>query len=233
MKRIIVLALALGLSCRKQAVASPEFTKAQDQFNALYAQKLDGAYNDPAVEEVLALLAKVPPESPDAAGAAELKARIEAGRKGLAEEERRRQEMMRVAANTGGFVSAEGGGGGGGGGAEGAADGGEDGGAAEGQAAEDFETAHKGCVQKGLGFQVQGSDVKGDAWELVASDACKAKFPALVGKRVYVAGGKVYRIEEAEKGKVVEWTGDPNKPPVPTAAPDAGEQDGGAPDAAP
>jgi hypothetical protein len=231
--RTLCIALVVLGACRKEALPSPEFSRAEARFNEVYGRKLDGAYQDTAaMDEVLALLAKVPADSSDAAAAAELRQRIEAGRAARAAEEQRLEAIAAGAAATPVF-SAEGGGAGGG--AAQADAGTEDGGSAaqEGAAAADFEAEHKGCVTQGLPFAVQGSDIKGNAWELNATDECKAKFPALVGKRVYVSAGKVYRVEEAERGKVVEAFGDPKNPRLPDAgAPatpgsgDAGEDAG-------
>ena len=69
---------SLGLAARKEP--SPEFTRASERFNKLYAKELDDAYLDPAMREVEALLEKVPPDSLDAAAAAQLLSRIRENR---------------------------------------------------------------------------------------------------------------------------------------------------------
>ncbi len=74
----LVLLLALAGCARKEP--SPEFTRASERFNKLYAKQLDDAYLDPAMHEVEALLAKVSPDSLDAAAAADLLKRIRENR---------------------------------------------------------------------------------------------------------------------------------------------------------
>jgi len=74
----LVLLLALAGCARKEA--SPEYTRASERFNKLYAKELDDAYVDPAMREVEALLEKVPPDSLDARAAAQLLARIRENR---------------------------------------------------------------------------------------------------------------------------------------------------------
>ena len=70
----VVLLLALTGCARKEP--SPEFTRASERFNKLYAKELDDAYVDPAIHEVEALLEKVPADSLDAQAAAQLLTRI-------------------------------------------------------------------------------------------------------------------------------------------------------------
>jgi len=75
-----MLALTLlGAGCSRKE-PSPEFTRASEKFNKLYAKQLDDAYLDPGMREVEALLEKVPPDSLDAAAAQQLLARIREGR---------------------------------------------------------------------------------------------------------------------------------------------------------
>jgi hypothetical protein len=75
-----MLALSLaGAGCSRRE-PSPEFTRASEKFNKLYAQQLDDAYLDPGMREVEALLEKVSPDSLDAAAALQLLTRIREGR---------------------------------------------------------------------------------------------------------------------------------------------------------
>jgi hypothetical protein len=74
----LLLLLALAGCFRKEP--SPEFTRASERFNKLYAKELDDAYLDPAMHEVEALLEKVPPDSLDAQAAAALLSRIRENR---------------------------------------------------------------------------------------------------------------------------------------------------------
>ena len=74
----VVLLLALTGCARKEP--SPEYTRASERFNKLYAKELDDAYVDPGIHEVEALLEKVPADSLDAQAAAQLLARIRENR---------------------------------------------------------------------------------------------------------------------------------------------------------
>ena len=74
----VVLLLVLTACARKEP--SPEYTRASERFNKLYAKELDDAYLDPAMHEVEALLEKVPADSLDAQAAGQLLARIRENR---------------------------------------------------------------------------------------------------------------------------------------------------------
>lgn len=86
-----VLAAALATlicsGCRKPAKPSPEYSAAQARFVALYGEKLDDSYGLAEMDEVLAQLGRVPPDSLDARAAAELSKRIREGRTKLLAEE--------------------------------------------------------------------------------------------------------------------------------------------------
>lgn len=74
----VVLLLAVTGCARKEP--SPEFTRASERFNKLYAKELDDAYVDPGMREVEALLEKVSPDSLDAQAASQLLTRIRENR---------------------------------------------------------------------------------------------------------------------------------------------------------
>ncbi|MEN9798023.1 MAG: hypothetical protein RL653_1719 [Pseudomonadota bacterium] len=82
-----VLATLIASGCRKPAKPSPEYTAAQARFVALYGEKLDDAYGLPEMDELLAQLGRVPPDSLDARAAADLSRRIREGRTKLQAEE--------------------------------------------------------------------------------------------------------------------------------------------------
>ncbi len=83
MPRIIAVLAVVGLlcgGCSRHRDPSPEFSRASESFNKLYAQRLDDAYLDPKMREVEALLQRVPADSLDAQAASGLLARIREGR---------------------------------------------------------------------------------------------------------------------------------------------------------
>ena len=88
----LVLLLALVGCSRKEP--SPEYTRASEQFNKLYAKELDDPYVDPAVREVEALLEKVPPDSLDSQAAAQLLTRIREGRSRIEQASKERERAM-------------------------------------------------------------------------------------------------------------------------------------------
>lgn len=88
----LVLLLLLPACARKEP--SPEYTRASERFNKLYAKELDDAYLDPAMHEVEALLEKVPSDSLDAQAASALLARIRENRSRLEQASKDREKAM-------------------------------------------------------------------------------------------------------------------------------------------
>jgi hypothetical protein len=88
----VVLLLALTGCARKEP--SPEYTRASERFNKLYAKELDDAYVDPAIHEVEALLEKVPADSLDAQAAAQLLNRIRTNRARIEQAAKDREKAM-------------------------------------------------------------------------------------------------------------------------------------------
>lgn len=91
----LVLLLALAGCARKEP--SPEYTRASERFNKLYAKELDDAYLDPAMHEVEALLEKVPPDSLDAPAASQLLTRIRENRSRLEQVSKDRETALAAA----------------------------------------------------------------------------------------------------------------------------------------
>jgi hypothetical protein len=77
--QLSVLAVAAFVACSRRGVESPQFRSAFTLFNQIYAAKLDDAYGDPQMAEVLRLLGEVDRKSMDAQSAGELSIRIEKG----------------------------------------------------------------------------------------------------------------------------------------------------------
>ena len=87
----MVAVVATG--CHRTAPDSQEFQDAFQLYNQLYAASLDDSYSDPRMGKVLELLARVDPNSPQAAEAKDLQDKVE---KGVAEAKAR---AARVAAD--------------------------------------------------------------------------------------------------------------------------------------
>jgi hypothetical protein len=80
-KLAVLAAVALACAaCNRRRDPSPEFSRASEAFNKLYAQRLDDAFLDPRMREIEALLQRVPPDSLDAQAAGDLLGRIREGR---------------------------------------------------------------------------------------------------------------------------------------------------------
>ena len=91
----VVLLVVLTGCARKEP--SPEFTRASERFNKLYAKELDDAYVDPAIREVEALLEKVPPDSLDAQAASQLLTRIRDNRSRIEQASTDREKALAAA----------------------------------------------------------------------------------------------------------------------------------------
>jgi hypothetical protein len=91
----VVLLLAVTGCARKEP--SPEYTRASERFNKLYAKELDDAYVDPAIREVEALLEKVPADSLDAQVASQLLTRIRENRARIEQASKDRDKALAAA----------------------------------------------------------------------------------------------------------------------------------------
>ena len=91
----VVLLLVVTGCARKEP--SPEYTRASERFNKLYAKELDDAYVDPAIREVEALLEKVPADSLDAQAAAQLLTRIRENRTRIEQASKDREKALAAA----------------------------------------------------------------------------------------------------------------------------------------
>jgi hypothetical protein len=98
MRRALLLAVALA-ACSEPRAPSAEYAEARRRHAGLVASRPADAAALPEMDDVVALLARVPASSADAEAAAELRGRIDAERRALAaEQDRRRQLVERAAA---------------------------------------------------------------------------------------------------------------------------------------
>ena len=95
--RFLALVMLLVLTGCARKEPSPEYTRASERFNKLYAKLLDDAYLDPGMREVEALLEKVSPDSLDAQAAAQLLARIRENRTRIEQGANEREKALAAA----------------------------------------------------------------------------------------------------------------------------------------
>ncbi|MGO9064319.1 MAG: hypothetical protein ACLQIH_06200 [Myxococcaceae bacterium] len=223
MPRIIavlaVVALACG-GCSRHRDPSPEFSRASETFNKLYAQRLDDAYLDPKMREVEALLQRVPTDSLDAQAATELLNRIQEGRVRMQKAQDEAQAAG-AAARTPSTVSN----------APLAAPGEltataavalppRDAGPAEsmqptaGMPTTEFNRRFADCFQIAGPVNIQGGGAK-DSYELVDSSRCRAAHPGFADAIVVADGQAVFGV--VPKSALIR----PPPPPEDAGAPEA------------
>jgi hypothetical protein len=193
-----VLILLAPVACRKElGPASEDYEEAHQRFSKLYGQKLDGAFVDPEMDAIEALLLKVPADSMDASSAKELQQRIKDGR-ARAEKTRQEQEAAIAAArrvdsfNPGNPpieepeptpAPTE------------AKDGGPSSeGPVEGSPASELAGGYLGCFQRQPRPITVMDRGPREAWEMSDRARCSQTFPAFAGQLVIVEEGKVLTV---------------------------------------
>ncbi len=181
---LLCLAFLAAAGCRRGRGDSPQFEQAFRRYTQLYADKLDDAYGDPAMAQVLALLRQVDPRSSRAAEAAELESKVEKGMKEFADREARLAAADKAAAAAPAWPAAR----------EGpapvAAPPVAAAGPALGMTRDEFLGKFGGCfVEKGL--YEQGAK-HGEAYAMKL--ACAARYPFLQGDLVVLLDGRVSRL---------------------------------------
>jgi hypothetical protein len=190
----LLLALAGAFACqRSPGPPSPEYARARELHLKLAASFADEADGRPEMDEVLALLARVPPDSVDAPSAQDLEARIAEGRRRLAAERADREKRI-AAAGPAAWPS--------GAGAPLAA-------ApvapeaeprlpalAPGLKLDAFRAAYGDCFEPRTPLEIQIRETdggattrQGDAWSLKGDAACRQKHPGQAGQVVLFAQG--------------------------------------------
>ncbi|MFL5261187.1 MAG: hypothetical protein ACJ79L_02110 [Anaeromyxobacteraceae bacterium] len=207
------LALAAGLAalvaCSRPR-PSPEYEEARQRWAAIAREQGDAAAEDPRADGVLSLLAKVPAESLDAPGAAELRARIEGERRARAEERERRARLVAGAGALPSMPASSAGGGAGAGGAGAPAEGpgATPAALAPGTTLDAFRAATGDCFERRGPIQIGAPDggaaSPGEAWALRGDAGCQERWAAASGKLVLFTGGSLTALSPASAARTVE-----------------------------
>ncbi len=221
------LALALALCACQKPRPSPEYRQARDRHYEIIASYPLEAYARPEMDEVLALLDRVPKDSLDAEAATSLREKIVDERRAIAEEQARRAKLVESAGPSAAWAPVGGGVGGGGMGAGSGstAEGGEPppegaGGApaaptrprsqlAPGTPLADFQKAQGECFEAKAPARIgqrEGKPLEGEAWGLKDEAACRKAHPDEVGRLALFADGKLVEVREASEAKAAQVT---------------------------
>jgi hypothetical protein len=192
----VLIALA-PVACRKEpGPPSEAYNDARQSFNKLYGQKLDGAFTDPRMDEIEALLAEVPADSMDAQSAKELQQRIKEGRARVEQQRQEQEDAIAAAQRADPFPS----------GTAAPEDeptpapedpkdaGPSSEGPVEGSPSSELVSGYLGCFQrqpKPLTVMDRGPR---EAWEMADRARCNLTFPAFVGQLVIIEEGKVLTV---------------------------------------
>jgi hypothetical protein len=205
--RFAACALALAVACARYSGApDPNFAKARELYQQLYAAELDEAYGDPRMDEVVSLLHLVRTRSVDAPSAQALLHAIENGRQELAKIHAERDKLTKAAAeivaartdidpthvleqpDAGPVQDPYG----------------------TGATIAQINKDSGGCLVSGEPFHEIGTNRTGTLYRLAPNPACKDRLPGFVGQVVMMTDGRIYRrVQESQV-------------PRPASAPDAG-----------
>jgi hypothetical protein len=215
---LAVLAAAALVACSRRGVESPQFRSAFTLFNQLYTAKLDDAYGDPQMAEVLRLLAQVDPKSLDAQGAEELRVRVERGQAdfqsrmtAVAREEQTAKRPAQWQGSGASFVASAA--------PKAAVAAVATTGPSLGMTRDEFLAKYASCFSlKGL---FQSGARQGEAYSVKEGD-CTARYPAMAGAVVVLLDNKVSSLVPMSDVKTVVLDAglpEPVAAPVPVAAP--------------
>jgi hypothetical protein len=186
---------------------SPDYERARQLWTSLVQTRGDAAAEDPRTDEVLALLERVPKESPDAPAAAELRGRIEAERKSHVEELARRQRLVAGAGEAPDMPAGSG---------AATAEGPAEPGPAParvpavvvGMKLDEFRASFGDCFDSKGSVQLTSPDGgpprAGQMWAMKDEEGCRGKYPQLAGQMVLFADGALAGISPAASVKRVE-----------------------------
>jgi hypothetical protein len=204
---ICVVGALLGCN-RSPGLPDPNYEQASRMYQQLYAQKLDDAYGEPQMDEVVSLLHRVDKHSIDAPSAQALLAAIEDGRKRLEGARADRDKSEPAAAPTAttpsidpsAFLATA-----------------RDAGPppqdpyGAGASITEMNAASGGCLLSAEQFHENGTNVKGTIYRMSSSPRCADKLAGFVGQAALVVDGKLYRrVPESEV---------PRPPPPPPPPP--------------
>jgi hypothetical protein len=206
LSRFAVLLLVLAGACKKpELLPSADYERARLLHVDLLARYYSDAYARPEIDEILALLERVPVDSADAEAAADLKGRVLEGRR-LAQEHRAELDRLLEAAGPvqGGMQPS-----GGSAGTAGATETGEPPPVALrlsiGMKLEDFKTVFSDCFEMKTPIQIAGLDgpdaapQPGEAWGVKDTPECKERYAAQAQSYVLFAGGVLKAIRPASE----------------------------------
>jgi hypothetical protein len=209
---VFACALVLAACARYSGPADPNFAKARDLYQQLYASEIDEAYGDPQMDQVVSLLENVNKRSVDSPSAQALLHAIDHGREELAKVHADREKLRKAAAEVVARPSnidpsrvLE------------QPDAGppqDPYGPAASVAQINKDTG--GCLVAGEAFHEGGTNRTGMLYRLAPNPVCRDRLPGFVGQAVMVSEGKIYR-------RIL----DSQVPHPPSPA--AGAPDGGAP----
>jgi hypothetical protein len=219
---ICVLGALLGCH-RSPGPSDPNYEQASRIYQQLYAQKLEDAYGEPQMDEVVSLLHRVDAHSIDVPAAQALLTTIEDGRARFEAAREERESTASAAVHTGMQSSLD---------PSAVLASGRDAGPRQdpygpGASIADLNSTTGGCLVAGEAFHENGTDLKGTIYRLSPSPACNDKLAGFVGQAALVMDGKLYRrVSESEVAKPPPPAPPPAAKPQPkptqlSAAPEA------------
>jgi hypothetical protein len=192
----VLIALAPA-ACRKAPETSDAYEEAHQRFSKLYGQKLDGAFGDPQMDEIEALLDKVPQDSLDWQSSRELKQRITEGRARVQAQQQEQEDALAAAravdpsltvpeqpSGTPEPAPAP---------AAPRDAGPSEEGPVEGTPASELTAGYLGCFQRGNTVNVDGRGPR-ESWEMSDRARCSQSYPRFVGQVVLIEDGKVLTV---------------------------------------
>lgn len=193
----LVVSLALALvalpACQRKREPSAAYEEAHQRFSALYAQKLEEAFEDPSIAEIESLLSQVGPQSLDAEDARALEARIKTGQAQAAQRQAQREEDQDAlngseqafalpAESPPAPVAAA------------PVDAGPvDTGPRVGTLESELVGGFRGCFRQGAPVNLEGSGPR-TRWEMVDRLSCRQEYPSLAESFLLVDQGKVLLV---------------------------------------